>query len=134
MTDRNLRADQLVHAARAAGQPQPDLREQLAEALRAAAFLCDDCCTLEDEAACDAAHPIQATVLHYDVVTDISGPIDDIADAALAVVRPLLDAKQTETDALRTDLAKAQAERQQYYTALQGTARRAALDAPKEPT
>jgi hypothetical protein len=29
VTDRNLRADQLAHAARAAGQPQPDLREQL---------------------------------------------------------------------------------------------------------
>lgn len=74
--------------------PDPDLREHLVAALRTAAFLCDDCCTLEDEAACDAAHPIQAAVLHFDQVADITGPVDAIADAVLGIVQPELDQLQ----------------------------------------
>ncbi|MFC1420768.1 hypothetical protein [Streptacidiphilus cavernicola] len=73
-------------------QPEPtQLRDHLAEALRAAAFLCDDCCTEEDEAACDAAHPIQAAVLHFDQVADITGPVDAIADVMLGIVQHDLD-------------------------------------------
>jgi hypothetical protein len=66
MTDRNLRSDQLAHAARAAGQPQPDLREQLAEAIRA----------------------------EWSQLPDGRGPHERLADAALAVVQPMLDQLQ----------------------------------------
>lgn len=85
---------------------EPTLRDRLVSALQAAAFLCDDDCTLKDEAACDAAHPIQATCLHFDQVADIAGPIDDIADVALAVVQPELDAKDTEIGRLSAALAR----------------------------
>lgn len=113
--------------------PESSLRDRLAEALRTAAFLCDDCCTLEDEAACDAAHPIQATCLHFDQVADITGPVDDIADAMAAVVQAELDAGEIAFEKrgqiitrLEARAQKAEAERNQYYTALQGSARREA--------
>jgi hypothetical protein len=66
-----------------------DLRARIAEALREAGRLCDDDCP--DPAACDAAHPIQATVLNFDQVTAIEGPVDAIADLMAAVVQPELE-------------------------------------------
>ena len=55
-------------------------------ALRAAAFDCPGDCGLT-EADCDAQHPIQVEVLHFDVPSDVCGPIDAIA---VAVVDGLL--------------------------------------------
>lgn len=54
------------------------LREQLAEALRKA--------------------PVHATVMRLDVLTEVYGPVDDLADAVLAVVQPLLDAAQADAE------------------------------------
>ncbi len=73
MTDRSLPRDLAEHARRAAGQPQPDLREQLAAAIRA----------------------------EWSQLPDGRGPHERLADAVLAVVLPLLDAKQAETDKAR---------------------------------
>lgn len=83
MTDRSLSADARAHAARAAGQPQPDLREQLAAAL---------------------ALPINGPAsdgIGWYRTEEQSAACHAQADAVLAVVRPLLDAKQAETDNLR---------------------------------
>lgn len=74
MTDRSLSADARAHAARAAGQPQPDLREQLRRAVAEAGFW------------------QYASLEPHD--------FRDETDAVLAVVQPLLDAKQDEVDAL----------------------------------
>lgn len=81
----------------------PTLRARLTEALRRTAFLCDDCCTEEDEAACDTAHPIQPTVLHFDQVADITGPVGAIASVALAVVQEELERRADEAQTLRIE-------------------------------
>jgi hypothetical protein len=75
VTDRNLRADQLAHAARAAGQPQPDLREQLRRAI--------------------------AEGGRWDFDSLEPHDFQDETTAVLAVVRPLLDAQQGDTEQLR---------------------------------
>lgn len=76
-----------------------DLQSRIAEAIREAGKLCDDDCV--DPAACDAAHPIQAAVLHFDVVTDVYGPVDELAKVAAAVVQPELDRLRAELDRTR---------------------------------
>ncbi|MDH6709784.1 hypothetical protein P3T27_006533 [Kitasatospora sp. MAA19] len=76
--------------------PPPSLRDRIAASLRTAAYDCDGCDLTERE--CDDQHPIQAAVLHHDVITSVYGDIDAIAAAVLAVVQP-------EIDRLRADLA-----------------------------
>lgn len=63
-----------------------DLRGRLvasaARALRAAAFDCPGDCGLS-EADCDARHPIQVEVLHFDEVASVYGSVDAIAAAVV---------------------------------------------------
>lgn len=96
------------------------LRDRIAAALRESAFLCDDCCDLPDEAACDAAHPIQPTVLHFDVVTDIAGPVDAIADAVTGVVQGEIDRLTKERDAALATLREVRRDLVLLYASLPG--------------
>lgn len=64
-----------------------DLRDRIAAAFREAGKLCEEDCA--DEVACDAAHPFQATLLTFDQVTHIEGPVDAIAQVAADVVEAL---------------------------------------------
>ncbi|WP_052432808.1 hypothetical protein [Streptacidiphilus carbonis] len=89
--------------------PEPTLRARLAAVLRKAAFLCDGCCDLADEAACDAAHPIQPTVLHFGVVADIAGPVDAIAEAVMGEVQGDVDRLQERAEKAEAELAGARA-------------------------
>jgi hypothetical protein len=74
--------------------PEPtDLQSRVAAALREAGRLCDEDCP--DEAACDAAHPIQASVLTFGEVSHIEGPVDAIAELVAGVVQPEVDRLRT---------------------------------------
>lgn len=66
------------------GAGDPTLREAIARALRDAAFFCDGECG-DDEAACDAAHPIQEAATTHGVISDLYGPVDDIAGVVAGV-------------------------------------------------
>jgi hypothetical protein len=94
VTDRSLSADARAHAARAAGQPQPDLRKQIAEALRTAPSVLMDTPEERDR---HASNPRNHHISHhyYWGCAVCRGEVDTLADAALAVV-------QAETDQLRT--------------------------------
>lgn len=93
MTDRSLRADQLAHARRTSGQPEPGLRDQIAEAVR-------------DNLKRRTVPPVEVYP---------GGPTQggmglteyDIADVTLAVVQQRLDAKEAEADRLRASLSTA---------------------------
>lgn len=60
------------------------MREAIAGALRTAAYYCDGDCGL-DEPACNAAHAIRVDAWAHGVVSDISGPVDALTTAVLAV-------------------------------------------------
>jgi ElaB/YqjD/DUF883 family membrane-anchored ribosome-binding protein len=101
VTDRSLSADARAHVARAAGQPQPDLREQLAEALRTAPSVLMDTPEERDR---HAANPRNHHIGHhyYWGCAMCRGEVDTLADAVHAVVQERLDAKQAELASLRT--------------------------------
>ena len=92
-----------------------DLRAHIATAIRAAAYYCNGDCG-KTEAECDAEHPIQVAVWHYDVVTDVAGPVEALANAVMEIVQPIID-ELTENEgvikALRRQRDKAEAERNQ---------------------
>jgi len=69
----------------------PTLREAIAGALRAAAFFCGDADCALTETECLSAHPVQVAAWQGDVVSDLYGPIDDIAGVAAGVVQPVID-------------------------------------------
>lgn len=71
----------------------------IAAALREAGKLCEEDCA--DPDACDAAHPIQATLLTFDQVTHIEGPIDAIAEVAADAIHPELDRLRGEVERLK---------------------------------
>lgn len=79
------------------GAGDPTLREVIAGALRDAAFSCDGECG-SDEAACAAAHPIQEAATTHGVISDLYGPIDDIAEVVAGVVQPVIDAERGRAD------------------------------------
>lgn len=71
----------------------------IAAALREAGKLCEDDCA--DPVACDAAHPIQATLLTFDQVTHLEGPVDAIAEVVADAVHPELDRLRAEVERLK---------------------------------
>lgn len=79
-------------------EPQPDLREQVAEALRTAPSALMD----TEERARHAANPRNHHISHHYHwgCAVCRGEVDTLAAAVLAVVRPLLDAAQAELDAV----------------------------------
>jgi hypothetical protein len=94
VTDRNFRADQLLHAARAAGQPQPDHAELMAEAMRR--HYID---VRPDIGDADGNLPCACADWREGGDGDEYDWDMHMAQVALAVVRTLLDAKQAEVDA-----------------------------------
>jgi hypothetical protein len=106
MTDRSLRTDQLLHAARAVGQPQPDLREQLAEALRTAPSVLMDTPEERDRHAANPRNHHISHHYHWGCAV-CRGEVDTLADAVLAVVQERLDAKQAELASLRAAVRSA---------------------------
>ena len=83
--------------------PSSELRDRIAAALRDAAYDCDGNCGL-DERECDAQHPIQAAVLHFGIVSDVTGDVHALADAVLATVQPELDRLRVELEQARQQL------------------------------
>jgi hypothetical protein len=105
------------------------LRDRLAEVIRNAAYDCDGTCGL-GERECDAQHPIQVAVLHFGIVSDVTGDVHALADTVAAVVQPELDRLRAELtamtdlrdraiakqDRLRADLEQAQADVERIRT------------------
>jgi|GEM_PF-6741465 len=97
----------LRNAESAPAEPTPDagLRQRTVDTLRWAVYVCGEECDASDDAACHAAHPVQAGAIHHGTVTDLHGPIDALAAALL----PLLAAERAagRNDGLRegADLA-----------------------------
>lgn len=82
MTDETTREDM----ARVAEPDTGNLRDRIVSAIRDAAHYCDGGCGMSEEA-CLAAHPLQVGAWSFNVVSDVFGPIDSIADAVLAALR-----------------------------------------------
>jgi hypothetical protein len=111
--------DALAHHGVSAGREQCDaandtaqhatdpgtgsLRDRIAGAIRAAAHWCDGECG-KTERECDDAHPLQAWVWTFGVVSGVHGPPEAFADAVLAAVRPEMDALADDRDRLAAEL------------------------------
>ena len=89
MTDRSLPRDLAEARRREAGQPQPDLREQFKAAMSEAGAFCGECGFQPGEVGCPDCQRVHGWY----------------ADAALAVVLPLLTAAQAEVDAAQARCA-----------------------------
>lgn len=120
-------------------EPQSDLREQLAEALRTTPSMLMDTPEERDR---HAATPRNHHIGHhyYWGCAVCRGEVDTLADAALAVVQPLLDAKQAALASLRADARSAAvslrdtAERVEQQRTVNAVALRAAAKALDEIT
>lgn len=62
-----------------------DLRQRIADTIRAAAKDCWDGCGLTEEE-CTRRHPIRVCATAHGVTSDIEGPVDAIAEALLPLV------------------------------------------------
>ncbi|MFI1520621.1 hypothetical protein [Kitasatospora cineracea] len=98
-------------------QPPADLRQRLAEAIRAAAYDCDGHCGL-DEAECLDRHPITVAVEHHGVATDVYGPVTALAEVAAAEVEPELAKRQARGDIWKAKAAELEQDRDRLDTGL----------------
>jgi hypothetical protein len=79
----------------AALSPAPAIRQRIADTLRAAAHRCGETCSM-DERACHLAHPIQEAASGPAGITDVYGPIDDIARVVAEAVQPPVDKRRVQ--------------------------------------
>jgi hypothetical protein len=111
MTDRDLRADQQAHGRRSNPQPDTDRLADLAIS-RLRTYV-----------------GMSTNYVLGEILYDERFRSDDWPRTAYHPCRPDLEQLLARVDQLTADLAKAQAERHQYYTALQGVARKAVGEA-----
>jgi hypothetical protein len=85
--------------------PVGDLAQQLADAICGAVHDCDGDCGLTDEQ-CNAAYPIQPSVLHGDEVAAVDASIDALVAVVLPVVQAAEAAARGQTFAAASDTVR----------------------------